>query len=172
MKIQRVTDDHRAKVYALLRRVYPARPETAVLVQRLHDHGKPLHEWVCLHTNRAVAYIAFSTAYRGEAACGLHLAFLVVVPELQKQGIGSELLRFALRQTAIAAEPLFVIGPPGFLQRFGFTPCPTVTTPLAAGKGALLALRQAPGEGFALGYDAEFTQKIKAAPAGGAPKRR
>src|SRR6266571_5377764 len=75
VKIQKVTIENRAKVYALLQRAFPR-------------------------------------AYHGSDICGLHLAPMAVAPEFQKQGVGAELLRFALRQEAIKSQTLFVLGEP------------------------------------------------------------
>ena len=55
---------------------------------------------------------------------------MAVAPEFQKQGVGSELLRFALRQEAITSQPLFALGEPGYSKRFGFEPCTLHLTPL------------------------------------------
>ena len=123
MKIQKVTEENRAKVYALLRSAFPGSEYEAELVQKLHENGKPVHEWVCLHTNKVIAYIAFSNAYHGKEVCGLHLAPMAVTPDFQRQGVGAELLSFALRQEPIKSQPLFVLGEPGYYKRFGFEPC-------------------------------------------------
>src|SRR5512136_1926138 len=97
MKIQKLTEENRTKVYALLNRAFPGSEYEVELVRKFHENGKPAHEWVCIHTNKIIAYIAFSNAYNGNEVCGLHLAPMAVTPEFQKQGVGSELLRFALR---------------------------------------------------------------------------
>ncbi|MBE0596602.1 MAG: GNAT family N-acetyltransferase, partial [Desulfuromonadales bacterium] len=55
MKIQKVTKETQAKVYALLRRAFPGSAYEAELVQKLHENGRPLQEWVCLHTNKVIA---------------------------------------------------------------------------------------------------------------------
>jgi putative acetyltransferase len=86
MKIQKLTIENRAKVYALLQRAFPGSDYEAGLVQKLHENGRPVHEWVCLHTNKVIAYLAFSHAYHGNDICGLHLAPMAVTPEFQKQG--------------------------------------------------------------------------------------
>lgn len=156
MKIQKVTKEHHAKVYALLRAAFPGRDDEAALVQKLHENGRPLQEWVCIHTNKAIAYIAFSNAYHGGAVCGLHLALLAVAPEFQRQGVGSELLRFALRQEAIRSQPLFVLGKPGLFQRFGFEPCRLPICPLTTTNRHFQALRLPAVADFTVGYEPEF----------------
>lgn len=160
MKIQKLSIEHRAKVYALLRRTFVASDYEARLVQTLHEHDKPLHEWVCIHVGKAIAYIAFSNAYNGEDICGLHLAPMAVAPEFQKQGVGSELLRFALRQEAIKSQTLFVYGPSGFYQKFDFEPCRLPLCPLAKNNAHFMGIRNA-GSDFTVGYEAEFKSAAK-----------
>ncbi len=52
----------------------------------------------------------------------LGLAPMAVLPECQKQGIGSELVRAGLRECAKRGHPVVVVlGHPGFYRRFGFS---------------------------------------------------
>jgi len=156
MKIQKVTEETRAKVYALLRRAFPGSDYEAELVQKLHEHGKPPYEWVCIHTNKVIAYLAFTNAYHGHAICGLHLAPMAVMPDFQRQGVGSELLRFALRQEAIKSRTLFVLGEPGFYTRFGFEPCSVPICPFDKDNGHFLSMRNDTTTRFIIGYEPEF----------------
>jgi putative acetyltransferase len=162
MKIQKVTVEHRPKVYALLQRAFPGSPYEAKLVQKLHDNGKELHEWVCIHVNKAIAYIAFSSAYYGKEICGLHLAPMAVAPDFQKQGVGTELMKFALRQETIKNQTLFVLGEPGYYSRFGFEPCSQPICPLDTDNAHFLSMRNVVAERFSIGYEPEFT--VAAAP--------
>jgi putative acetyltransferase len=157
MKIQKVTIDHRPKVYALLKSAFPKSDYEAALVQKLHEHGTALHEWVCIHTSKVVAYVAFSHAYHGRDVCGLHLAPMAVAPDWQKQGVGSELLRFALRQESISSQPLFVLGEPEYYRRFGFEPCQEPVCPFDTGNAHFLSMRSTVTTGFTIGYEPEFT---------------
>lgn len=171
MKIQQVTAEHHAKVYALLRAAFRGSDDEAELVRQLHAHGRPLQEWVALHTNKAIAYIAFSRAFQGSAVCGWHLAPMAVTPEFQKQGVGSELMRFALRQEALKSETLFVLGAPAYYKRFGFAPCTTPICPYDKNNAHFLSLRNSLTERFTVGYEPEFKIAGKAtAPQG--KKRR
>ncbi len=170
MKIQKVTPEHRPKVYALLQRAFPGSVCEATLVQQLHEHGKPLHEWVCIQTNKVIAYLAFSNAYHGTAVCGLHLAPMAVAPDFQRQGVGSELLRFALRQEEIRSQTLFVLGPHSYYQRFGFEPCSQPICPFATKNAHFLSLRAKDAAAFTVGYESEFLKGARTAPRGA--KRR
>ena len=170
MKTQPVTIEHRPKVYALLQRAFPGSAYEAVLLQKLHEHGRTLHEWVCIHTNKAVAFIAFSPAYHGKEICGLHLAPMAVAPDFQKQGVGSELLRFALRQETIKNQPLFVLGEPGYYKKFGFEPCTLPVCPFDTDNAHFLSMRNGVTTGFSVSYEPEF--KTAALPPGMQGKKR
>lgn len=171
MKIQKVTEETRPKVYALLQRAFPYTAYETELVQKLHENGKPLHEWVCLHTNKVVAYLAFSNAYHGDEICGLHLAPMAVSPDFQGQGIGSELLRFALRQDAIKSRPLFVLGAPGYYSRSGFEPCSMPICLFDKNNAHFLSMRYNSAALFNVGYEPEFAKAAKP-PAPKGKKRR
>ncbi|MGE4542972.1 MAG: GNAT family N-acetyltransferase [Pedobacter sp.] len=162
MKIQKLTEQNRAKVYALLRRAFPRSEYEADLVQKLHENGTLVHEWVCIQTNKAIAYIAFTQAYHGSEICGLHLAPMAVTPEFQKQGVGSELLRFALRQEPIKNQPLFVLGQPRFYKKFGFEPCKVPVCPFDKNNAHFLSMRNETASSFVIGYEPEFKTAAKA----------
>lgn len=156
MKIRRVTKEYSPKASALLRQAFPGSTYEERLVENLRRNGKVVHEWVGIHINRVVSYIAFSNAYNGSAVVGLHLAPLAVNPEFQRQGIGSEMLRFALRQDVIKEETLFVLGDPGFYQKFGFAPCSMPCCPFSRKNGGFLTLRNHTSSQYIVGYEAEF----------------
>ncbi len=161
MKIQKVSIENRAKVYALLRRAFPGSEYEALLVQKLHENNKLAHEWICLHAGKGIAYIAFSNAYHGNEVCGLHLAPMAVSPDFQKQGVGSELLRFALRQEDIKSRTLFVLGEPDYYQKFGFEPCGLPTCPFDKNNAHFLSMRNETSSQFVVGYEAEFKTAAK-----------
>lgn len=159
MKIRTLTPENYPKASALLRQAFPRSTTEVQLVENLHKNGKTVHEWVCLHINAVIAYIAFTTAYNGTAVCGLHLAPLAVKPEFQRQGIGSELLRFALRQEVIKESTIFVLGDPRFYQKFGFAPCTMPICPFDKNNAHFLSLRNNTASQFTVGYEAEFGAK-------------
>lgn len=169
MKIQKLTTENRAKAYALLQRAFPGSDFEAELARKLHENGRPVHEWVCIHTNKVIAYIAFTNAYHGKEICGLHLAPMAVAPDFQKQGVGGELLRFALRQEAIKSQPLFVLGEPGYYKRFGFEPCSQPVCPFDKNNAHFLSMRNTVDTSFVVGYEPEFGA---AAPHGPQAKKR
>jgi putative acetyltransferase len=172
MKIQKVTEETRGKVYALLRCAFPGSAYESELVQNFHKNGKPEHEWVCIHTNKVIAYLAFSNAYHGKNVCGLHLAPMAVAPEFQKQGVGSELLRFALRQEPIKNQTLFVLGEPGYYKRFGFEPCSLPVCPFDKDNAHFLSMRNNTTTLFIVGYEPEFRTAAKPSIPQGKKRRR
>lgn len=156
MKIQRLSEENRPRVYALLRLAFPESEYEARLLENLHRNNKTVHEWVSVHRNKIIASLAFTPAYQGREICGLHLAPLAVTPEFQNQGVGGELLRFALRQDEIKSSPLFVLGEPGYYQKFGFALCPTPICPFDKNNAHFLSLRHETTTSFTIGYEAEF----------------
>ena len=173
MKIQVVSIENRPKVYALLQRAFPGSDYEARLVQKLHENGRAVHEWACIHVNKAIAYIAFTPAYHGREICGLHLAPMAVAPDFQRQGVGTELLRFALRQEAIKSQTLLVLGEPGYYQRFGFEPCKVPVCPFDTGNAHFLCMRNAAATSYIVGYEPEFmTAAVPSAPLGKKRRKR
>lgn len=156
MKIRKLTPENYAKVSALLLRSFPDSTSEVQLVENFHKNGKDVHEWVCVHTNKIIAYIAFSNAYNGSAVCGLHLAPLAVNPDFQRQGVGSELLRFALRQDIIKANTVFVLGDADFYKKFGFEPCVTPLCPFDKNNAHFLSIRNNASHRFTVEYESEF----------------
>lgn len=156
MKIRRLTTENRFKAAALLRQAFsPSRYEER-LFENLHQQERTMYEWVCIHTNTFVGYIAFTNAYQGKNICGLHLAPLAVKPEFQRQGIGSELLRFALRQEEVREKTVFVLGSPKFYTKFGFSRCTQPVCPFDTKNTHFLAIRNTSTENFTVGYEPEF----------------
>lgn len=170
MKIQKPTIETRPKVYALLRSAFPGSEYEAALVQKLHENGKTIHEWACLISGKVIAYIAFTNAYHGRDICGLHLAPMAVAPEFQGRGVGSELLRFALRQEVVSSQTLFVLGEPAYYRRFGFEPCSAPICPFDKNNAHFLSMGNSATGSFVVGYEPEFT--TAAAPAGAAKGRK
>ena len=156
MKIRTPTADDYVKVSALLRQAFPGRNYEAQLVEKLQENKKLIHDWVCIHRHSVIAYIAFSNAYDGAEICGLHLAPLAVQPQMQSQGIGSELLAFTLRQEGIKASTIFVLGDPRFYRKFGFQRCVQPVCPFDKKNAHFLGIRNNPIHEYIVGYEREF----------------
>jgi len=156
MKIRKLIPDQYDKASALLRQAFPGSNSEGRLVENFHKNGKVVYEWGCIHINRIIAYIAFSNAYKGSEVCGLHLAPLAVKPEFQGQGVGSELMRFALRQEVIKTKTIFVLGNLDFYQKFGFEHCTNPVCPFDKNNGHFLSIRNNYDDPFKVGYEPEF----------------
>ena len=159
MKIKKPVDDAlQAKASALLTNAFPNSKYENNLVEDLRENSREIHEWVAIHRNRVVAYIAFTVAYNDDdVPCGLHLAPLAVHPEYQNQGFGTELTLFALRQKEIADKTIFVLGKPGYYNRFGFSGCKSPYCEFTKNNKNFMVLR--PGSSdteFTIGYEPEF----------------
>ena len=172
MKIQKVTEETLPKVYALLQRAFAGSTYEVKLVQKLHENDRPLQEWVCIHTSKVIGYIAFSNAYHGDEVCGLHLAPMAVSPDFQGQGVGAELLRFALRQEVIKSQPLFVLGEPGYYSRFGFEPCSMPICLFDKNNAHFLSMRSSSTALFNVGYEPEFKPAEKPSSPKGKTRRK
>jgi putative acetyltransferase len=73
-----------------------------------------------------VGHVQLSRAWIGENAV-LALGPIGVVPERQRQGIGSALMRAALDEARARDEPaVILLGDPAFYSRFGFEPAASV----------------------------------------------
>ena len=156
MKIRKITPENYDKVSALLRQAFPKSNYEVKLVESLRRNNRLTHEWAAIHTNRIIAYIAFSNAYHDASVIGLHLAPLAVKPEFQGQGVGSELLRFALRQKEINESTIFVLGPADFYQKFGFEPCSVPVCPFTKNNAHFLSIRNSCAVSFEVGYEPDF----------------
>ena len=170
MKIQKLSIENRPKAYALLSRAFAGSTYESDLVQKLHENDKPVHEWVCIHIGKVIAYIAFTNAYNGNEICGLHLAPMAVSPEFQKQGVGSELLRFALRQDVIKRQTLFVLGVPGYYKKFDFELCKLPICPFDKNNAHFLSLRNTISSSFVVVYEDELKTDAKQAKSVKQPK--
>lgn len=156
MKIRKLTPEYYPKAASLLDHAFaPSRYEVQ-LFDKLHENSRTVHEWVCLVRDSVVAYIGFTSAYNGKKIVGLHLGPLAVQPQMQKQGIGSELLRFALRQEIIRKGTIFVLGDVKFYQKFGFELCAIPRCPFDKGNRNFLSIRNESEEEYTIGYEPEF----------------
>lgn len=156
MKIRPLTPEEYPKASALLQQAFPRKGHEAQLVEKLRQNKKIMHEWVCINRNTVVAFIAFTRAFDGTKVCGLHLAPLAVKPQMQNQGIGSELLRFALRQDGIRESTIFVLGDPKFYRKFGFERCASPLCPFDKNNARFLSMRNTSTRQYTVGYEQEF----------------
>jgi putative acetyltransferase len=102
--------------------------ETALeadLVDALREQARPLVSLVAEDKGVLVGHIMFSpVSLSGHPALQIMgLAPMAVLPERQRQGIGTALVRAGLEQCRlIGAGAVVVLGHPAYYPRFGFSP--------------------------------------------------
>jgi putative acetyltransferase len=112
----------------VIRRIHLAAFETSLeadLVDQLRESGKLLVSMVAQHQRDVVGHIAFSRVLVDAAARprGVGLGPVAVEPRLQRQGIGSLLVRAGLnRCRQLQYDFAVVLGHAAYYPRFGFAP--------------------------------------------------
>lgn len=134
--------DH-AAVHAVNRRAF-GQPGEADLVDRLRTAGCATVSLVAVDAGAVVGHILFSPVTvespRVPPPNWLGLAPMAVVPERQRDGIGSALVRAGLTAArAAGATAVVVLGHPDYYPRFGFVP---------ASRAGLGCVYDAPDEAF------------------------
>ena len=100
-------------------------PVEADLVDALRVRARPLVSLVAEGSGVIVGHVMFSpVSLSGDAALKvMGLAPMAVLPEHQRQGIGSALVRAGLDQCRqLGFGAVVVLGHPGYYPRFGFVP--------------------------------------------------
>jgi putative acetyltransferase len=106
---------------------------------------------VAVQTGRVVGHILFSRVVietKDGPVPALALAPMAVRPELQNQGIGSELVRDGLeRCRSLGHRIVVVVGHPAYYPRFGFSPATArgLEAPFPVPDEAFLVLELVPG---------------------------
>lgn len=101
------------------------RPGEADLVNALRASAHPFFSLVAVEKGTIIGHIAFSplTFDRDVKFKGLGLAPVAVLPEWQKKGIGTKLIRAGLEACHNArADFVVLIGHPEYYPRFDFAP--------------------------------------------------
>jgi putative acetyltransferase len=100
------------------------RPEEAKIIDRLRDACDELLSLVAVDGDEIVGHILFSpVTVRGRTtnALGMGLAPMAVLPDRQRQGIGSAMVRQGLARLARSGCPfVIVLGHAAYYPRFGF----------------------------------------------------
>ena len=93
------------------------------LVDALRTNGGVLLSLVAVSNGKIVGHILYSPIAVGGAFRGAALGPMAVLPDYQRQGIGSQLVAAGTRRLADAGCPfVIVLGHTDFYPRFGFTP--------------------------------------------------
>lgn len=104
------------------------RAAEADLVERLRRTADPTLSLVAEEEGRVIGHIFFSpveieTGGRSHALTVMALGPMAVLPERQRRGVGSRLVRRGLRACRqMGSQAVVVLGHPHFYPRFGFRP--------------------------------------------------
>lgn len=113
-------------VQAMVVQAFDKSPETATLVELMRVRNKLLLSYVAEQEGRIVGNIMFLPSALKSDGMEVEVATLApmcVLPEFQRQGIGTRLTKEALRILHERGHPVvFVLGHPEFYPRFGFRP--------------------------------------------------
>jgi putative acetyltransferase len=97
-------------------------PQEGDIVDALRANGAARLSLVATLDGRVVGHVMYSPAFVGGVA-GAALGPMAVLPECQRQGIGSRLVDAGNQKLKDAGCPFVVVlGHPGFYPRFGFKP--------------------------------------------------
>jgi len=95
------------------------------IVDALRSNGAVLLSMVATLNGRVVGHIMYSPLVVGEVT-GAALGPMAVLPEYQRQGIGSKLVEAGNRKLKDEGCPfIIVVGHPNYYPRFGFVPANT-----------------------------------------------
>lgn len=101
-------------------------PEEAHLVDKLRQNCNDLLSLVAVKGDQVVGHILFSPATiesEDRAVQGMSLAPMAVLPDCQREGIGSGLIRTGIEELKNRQCPfIIVLGHAGYYPRFGFEP--------------------------------------------------
>ena len=122
MRIRAEGPEDEDAVRVVLTAAFDGRTNEAALVDALRAGGRVALALVAEDDGAVVGHMLFSLAAIGPESV-LALAPLAVAPALQRQGIGSALVREGLARVGERDEPLVVVlGNPAYYARFGFRP--------------------------------------------------
>ena len=97
------------------------KPLEARLVDQLRADGNSMISLVAVDDGNIVSHVQFSNMSAPFRALGL--GPVSVMPDRQRSGIGSQMIRAGLKNAAEAGwEGVFVLGNPKYYRRFGFSP--------------------------------------------------
>jgi putative acetyltransferase len=115
------TDADAAGVRAVHLAAFPT-PLESRLVDALRRAGKAVISLVAETDGRLVGHILFSAVdIDGSRRQGLGLAPVAILPDWQREGIGSALIETGLaRARALGYDLVVVLGEPDYYRRFGF----------------------------------------------------
>jgi putative acetyltransferase len=149
LKIRTPKPRERAAIRAVNISAY-GRPDEADLVDLLRADGDAAIELVAQRGREIVGHILFSPLGLApapeDAPRLLALAPLAVTPDMQRQGVGAELVRRGVEACrAAAAEAVIVLGHHNYYPRFGFSAAQAARLNAPFSGESFMALELAPG---------------------------
>ena len=137
-------------------------PDEAGLVARLRVDGDALLEMVADDADAVDGHILFSRLWAGNGRLYAALAPMAVRPGLQRDGLGSALVRAGLDYLPeLGVQGVLVLGHPKYYPRFGFSPetAESVRSPYSVSPAFMaLALEADAFEAaFSVAYPAAFS---------------
>ena len=128
--IRETTSGDIAQVLALYPQAFPEE-ELRPVVSALLEKGPDVLSLAGFDGDALVAHVLFTTCGTEERdRTGALLGPLGVIPSLQRQGLGSSLVRAGLeRLEKMGIKQVLVLGDPAYYQRFGFSPERQVLAP-------------------------------------------
>jgi putative acetyltransferase len=142
------TNDDRDAIRRVVAEAF-GQPAEAELVDALRDEGHVRLSMIAELDGQVVGHILFSDLPIHTAAGvvpSLALAPMAVTPSLQRQGVGSQLMRHALDACRAAGHRIVVVlGHPQYYPRFGFSPQSAVPLESPYAAEAFMALELVPG---------------------------
>jgi putative acetyltransferase len=128
--IRETTSGDIAQVLALYPQAFPEE-ELRPVVSALLEKGSDVLSLAGFDGDALVAHVLFTACGTEERdRTGVLLGPLCVMPSLQRQGLGTSLVRAGLeRLEKIGIKQVFVLGDPAYYQRFGFSPERQVLAP-------------------------------------------
>jgi putative acetyltransferase len=125
MEIRQELPEHALGVREVNERAFNGSVE-ADLVERLRERRGATLSLVAVEAGRVVGHIFFSPVTlesKGQTSVGVGLGPMAVLPEFQRQGIGTKLVETGLAQCRSAGfDFIVVLGHPEYYPRFGFIP--------------------------------------------------
>jgi putative acetyltransferase len=125
INIRNTTDTDLGEILRINKEAF-GQDEEADLVEDLlaDDSARPMVSLLALDGEEAIGHILFTRAWIADGGPpSAILAPMAVVPDRQKNGIGSQLIRTGLDQLRVSGvELLFVLGWPDYYPRHGFKP--------------------------------------------------
>lgn len=127
MHIRKATHLDSDKVLSVERLAFGNDKEAKLVRELLNDpSAQPVLSLLAFKGRKAVGHILFTAASLTQTKRAVPIAILAplaVVPDSQKQGIGTKLIKRGLKLLYEAGIDLvFVLGHPGYYPRFGFKP--------------------------------------------------